>query len=65
MWFTDLKAATEKVMEYLGENANYVCIDKVTPCWDGGIVFTLSDFRYVRWKPDGTITEGEKGDWRK
>lgn len=65
MWFIDLKAATEKVMEYLGENVNYVCIDKVTPCYDGGIVFTLSSGRYVRWKPDGTIIAKEEGDWRK
>ena len=65
MWLCDLEKALGKVIAFLGADACMVCVDKVTPCWDGGIVFALSDGRFVRWKPDDTITVKEKGDWRK
>lgn len=65
MWLCDLKKAVSKVIDFLGANAYMVCIDKIIPCADGGIVFYLSDRSMVRWRRDGTIVRKEEGgNWR-
>lgn len=65
MWFIDLEKATKQVMDKLGEGANYVCVEKIGPCADGGIVFVLSDHRHIKWVRDGEIIIREEGSWRK
>ena len=65
MWFCDLEKAIGKVIDFLGANACMVCIDKINPSADGGIVFYLSDRSRVKWFQDGTIVRKEEGDWRK
>lgn len=64
MWFDDLMIAIDKVYRWLGEDAKCVCIDKVTPCADGGVVFLLSDRSRVKWFNDGTVVRREEGSWR-
>ena len=65
MWFTDLVEATNKAREWLGKGVNFVCIESVRGCADGGIVFALSDFSRVKWFPDGSIKRFQEGEWRK
>lgn len=65
MWLCDLEKAIGKVIDYLGADACMVCIDKVSPCADGGIAFYLSDRSRVKWFQDGAIVRKEEGSWRK
>ena len=64
MWLNDLTTAIEAVIKYLGEDVNYVCVEKVSPCADGGIAFTLSDGGYIKWFPNGETVRRGKDDWR-
>lgn len=64
MWFDDLMIAIDRVYRWLGDDAKSVCIDKVTPCADGGIVFMLSDHSRVKWFNNGTVVRREEGSWR-
>ena len=38
MWLTDLEKAIAKLREERVD-FNFICVDKITPAWDGGIVF--------------------------
>ena len=64
MWLTDLEKAIAKVNDFLGADRNYVLIESIKPCADGGIAFALSDGDYVKWFPNGEIVRRGKDDWR-
>ncbi len=64
MWLNDLARATEAVIKHLGEDVKYVCVEKVSPCADGGIAFALSDGGYVKWFSNGETVRRGKDDWR-
>lgn len=64
MWTRDLEKAVVKVNDFLGADRNYVLIESIKPCADGGIAFALSDGGYVKWFPDGEIVRRGKDDWR-
>ena len=64
MWLNDLTKATEAVIKHLGEDVKYVCVEKVSPCADGGIAFALSDGGYVKWFSNGETVRRGKEDWR-
>ena len=64
MWMCDLDKAIAKVNEFLGADRDYVLIESIKPCADGGIVFALSDGGYIKWFPDGEVVRREKDDWR-
>jgi hypothetical protein len=64
MWLNDLTKATEAVIKHLGEDVKYVCVEKVSPCADGGIAFALSDGGYVKWFSNGETVRRGKDDWR-
>lgn len=64
MWLNDLTEATEAAIKHLGEDVDYVCIEEVSPCADGGIVFALSDGSYVKWFSNGETVRRGKDDWR-
>lgn len=64
MWLQDL----EKALAYLREkkdNFNEIVIEKITPAWDGGIVFKTTYHTYIKVDRNGTIREIKEGDWRK
>lgn len=65
MWLNDLTKATEAVIKHLGEDVKYVCVEKVFPCADGGIVFKTTHHTYIKWFPSGEIRERNEEDWRK
>ena len=64
MWFQDLLTACEAVYAWLGKDANMVCIEKITPSADGGIVFLLSNRSRIKWFQSGDIVSKEGGEWR-
>jgi hypothetical protein len=64
MWLNDLTKATEAIIKHLGEDVNYACVEKVSPCADGGIAFALSDGGYVKWFPNGETVRRGRDDWR-
>lgn len=64
MWLCDLEKALGKVVAFLGADACMVCVEKISPCADGGIAFALSDGGYVKWFPDGEIVRRGREDWR-
>ena len=64
MWLTDL----EKALAYLREkkdNFNEIVIEKITPAWDGGIVFKTTYHTSIKVDRNGAIREIKDGDWRK
>lgn len=61
MWLSDVAKAVEAVK---ASRENF-CIDKILPCWDGGIVFYITHHTVIKWFPDGTIIERGREDWRK
>lgn len=64
MWLNDLEWAIKQMKEQMVD-FNFVCIEKVTPAVDGGIVFKTTYHTYIKVFKDGTITEKEEGEWRK
>lgn len=60
MWLCDLENAIGKVIAFLGADACGVCVEKISPCADGGIAFALSDGGYVKWLPDSEIVRRKK-----
>ena len=63
MWLQDLEKALARLKEERGYN--FICVEKITPCADGGIVFKTTYHTYIKWFPNGEIIEREEGDWRK
>lgn len=63
MWLQDLEKAIKALRE--SEKYQYTCFKNAMPCWDGGICFETTYFTFVKWFPNGTITEHHKDDWRK
>lgn len=64
MWLTDL----QKALAYLQEkrdNFNEIVVEKITPSWDGGIVFKTTYHTYIKVYRNGTIEERNEEDWRK
>lgn len=64
MWLIDLEKALSKVIDFLGEEIRMVCVEKVSPCADGGIAFALSDGGYIKWFPNDEVVRRGKDDWR-
>lgn len=64
MWLQDLEKAITKLREERCD-FNFICVDKVTPAWDGGIVFKTTYHTYIKVNRNGTIEENEEGEWRK
>jgi hypothetical protein len=62
MWLQDLEKALARLKEEC--DYNFICVEKIAPAADGGIVFETTYNTYVKWFPDGTITEKQKGAWR-
>ena len=62
MWLQDLEKALTKLKEEC--DYNFICVEKIMPCADGGIAFTLSNGDYVKWFPNGEIVRQKKDDWR-
>ena len=60
-WMSTLMKAATAVKKQKGED---FVINTVSGCWDGGVVFETSYFTYIKWYPDGTITERGKDEWR-
>ena len=58
MWLSDL----EKAVEGVKASKKHLNIEKVMPCWDGGVVFYTADQKIIKWFPDGTVTENGRGD---
>ena len=61
MWLSDLEKAIEAVK---ASRENFV-IEKIMPCWDGGVVFYTTNQKIIKWFSDGTIIERGREDWRK
>ena len=64
MWLCDLEKAISKVRAFLEADACMVCVEKISPCADGGIAFALSDGGYIKWFTDGEVVRRNKDDWR-
>ena len=64
MWLNDLEKALVKMREEMCD-FNFVCVEKVTPSADGGIVFKTTHHTYIKWFPNGEIRERNEEDWRK
>lgn len=63
MWLCDLEKALARLKE---ENKyNFICVENITPCADGGITFKTTSHTYIKWFPNGEIRERNEGDWRK
>ena len=60
MWLTDLAEAVKDIAKYCNE----CCIEKITPCWNGGIAFHLSNNTTLLWHTDHTIKIKMDGEWR-
>lgn len=65
MWLCDLEKALRKAVAFLGADACTVCIEKISPSADGGIVFKTTRHTYIKWLPNGEIRERNEEDWRK
>jgi hypothetical protein len=65
MWLQDLEKALAKLKEQYGINFNFICVEKITPSADGGIVFKTTYHTYIKWFPNGEIRERKEEDWRK
>ena len=61
MWLSDL----EKAIEVVKASRENLVIEKIMPCWDGGIVFYTTNHTIIKWFQDGTIIERGREDWRK
>ena len=61
MWLCDLMTAAQAVKEQKGSD---ILFTKVEPCWDGGVVFTTTYHTFIKWFPNGTITERGEHEWR-
>ena len=64
MWLQDLEKALAKMREEMCD-FNFICVEKITPAWDSGIVFKTTYHTYIKVDRDGTIREIKEGDWRK
>lgn len=64
MWLQDLEKALAKLRE---ERPDFklLCVDSITPCWDGGIVFKTTYHTYIKVCRNGVITERKEKDWKK
>jgi hypothetical protein len=60
MWLTDLEVAVKDIAKYCNECR----IKKITPCWNGGIAFHLSNHTTLLWNIDHTIKIKMNGEWR-
>lgn len=65
MWMCDLEKAIGKVIDFLGANACCAVFESIKPSADGGIVFKTTHHTFIKWFPDGTVTEREEGAWRR
>lgn len=63
MWLQDLEKALAKLKEQY--DYNFICVEKITPSVDGGIVFKTTNHTYIKWFSDGTVIEREEGAWRR
>ena len=63
MWLQDLEKALARLKEKF--DYNFICVEKITPCADGGIVFKTTHHTYIKWFPNDEIIERNEGDWRK
>lgn len=63
MWLQDLEKALARLKEEC--DYNFICVEKITPSADGGIVFKTTYHTYIKWFPNGEIVERKEGDWRK
>ena len=61
MWIADLFKAVKAVKEAKGED---LVFQDAKPCWDGGIVFHTTHHTYIKWYPNGKITERGEDEWR-
>lgn len=59
----DLAVAINAVNAVYGDY--HGCYTKVTPCADGGIVFSATSGNSIKWYPDGRVKESSPDDWRK
>ena len=59
MWLTDLEKAIADIKDKICD----CCITKITPNWDGGINFHMSNFTTIMWK-DGVVQIYKDGEWR-
>ena len=64
MWLSDLEKALAKMREEMCD-FNFICIEKITPAWDGSIVFKTTHHTYIKVHRNGVIEEKQEGDWRK
>jgi hypothetical protein len=59
MWLTDLEKAIADIKDKICD----CCITKITPNWDGGINFHMSNFTTIMWK-NGIVQIYKDGEWR-
>ena len=64
MWLNDLEKAIVKMREEMPD-FNFICIEKVTPSADGGIVFKTTYHTFIKVYRNGVIEEKKEGEWRK
>lgn len=64
MWLSDLERALSYLREKY-EHFNEIVIEKITPAWDGSIVFTTTCHTFIKVHRNGLIEEKREGDWRR
>lgn len=62
MWLQDLEKALAKMKEEV-KDFNLICVEKIIPCADGGIMFKTSNHTHIKWFPDGRIIERNYARW--
>ena len=62
MWLQDLEKALARLKEEC--DYNFICVEKITPSADGGIVFKTTYHTYIKWFPNGEIEERKEEEWR-
>lgn len=64
MWLNDLEKAIAKLREERCD-FNFICVEKVTPAADGGVVFKTTYHTYIKVYRNGAIEERDEKEWRK
>lgn len=62
MRLQDLEKALAKMKEEV-HDFNLICVDRIIPCADGGIMFKTSNHIHIKWFPDGKIIERDFSKW--